>query len=92
MMHKEWLLTQIEKLREIPEYNEILLIDTSPPEPPQPQAGTSKDTTQSSAQEGPPSKRTRGKGARPKAVGSDPKKEGKQPTVTEAERDRPGSG
>ena len=83
MMHKEWLLIQIEKLGEIPEYNEILLIDTTPPEPPQSQAGTSKDTTQSSAQEGPPFKRTRGKGARPKVVGSDPKKEGKQPTVTE---------
>ena len=87
MMHKEWLLIQIEKLGEIPEYNEILLIDTSPPEPPQPQAGTSKDTTQSSAQEEPPSKRTRsstgGKGAKPKVVGSDPKKEGKQSTVIE---------
>ena len=66
MMHKKWLLTQIEKLRGFPEYNEILLIDTSPPEPPQPEAGTSKDTSQSSAQEGLPSKRTRKKGARPR--------------------------
>ena len=73
MMHREWILAEIQKLGDTnPAYAEILLIDATPPEPRQ---GTS--------QEGPPAKRTRSVAVEPVKVASSPKREGKQPIATE---------
>ena len=50
MMFKAYLTAELDKLLQFPEYSEVLLLDTSPPEP---QAGSSKESAE------PPSKRTR---------------------------------
>ena len=53
MMFKAYLTAELDKLLQFPEYSEVLLLDTSPPEPHEPQAGSSKEPAE------PSSKRTR---------------------------------
>ena len=72
MMHRDWIIQQLKKLEDTPEYAEVLLLDTTPPVP---KAGSSR--------EGPPAKRTRSATAEPVRVSGSPKREGKQPVPTE---------
>ena len=73
MMFRAYLTAELDKLLQFPEYAEVLLLDTTPPEP---QAGSSKETAKP-----PPSKRTRQQAARPSVskVQKPPVQEGKAP-------------